>query len=185
VALPSEVRVKISSEAAGSIAITEVSVQSLPVRNLVEQMLGLTGKGASRIQEILKRGSFVAGESRLRWQGFDASAADLAPVLATFPDPEPGRPFDPSRCFHVVLLAGCERLDLSLKVAAKRSLFRRRSLWDELMSLGALASYVEYSYKLRCDRYRTRMDLGQLAKLHAKKVDRTAYDTAEFYVSRL
>ena len=183
-ALPAEVRVKISSEAAGSIAITEVSVRSLPVRDLIEQMLGLTGKDAARIHEILKRGSFVAGESRLRWQGFDAEARELVPVLATFPDAEPGRPFDAARCFHVVLLAGRERLDLSRKVAARRGLFRRRTLWDELMSLADSAVYVEYAYKLRCDRYRARIGLSQLARLQEKKAPRTPYDTAEFFVGR-
>ncbi len=193
--LPPEVLVKISSEAAGSIAMTEVSVQSLPIRDLVEQMLGLTGKDTGRLQEILKRGSFVAGESRLRWQAFDAAAADLAPVLATFPDPEPERLFDPARCFHVLLLAGRERLDIPRKVGVKRRLFRRRGFWEALMELGASAGYVGYSYKLRCDHYRMRIDVSQLAKVQAaavllryqklrQNVRRSAYDTAEFFVHR-
>jgi len=46
--LPATVRVKLSSEAAGSISITRVVVQDLPVRDLVEHMLGITGKDEAR-----------------------------------------------------------------------------------------------------------------------------------------
>ena len=43
-ALPATVRVKLSSEAAESISLTPVVVQELPIRELVEHMLGVTGK---------------------------------------------------------------------------------------------------------------------------------------------
>jgi hypothetical protein len=194
VALPREVRVKISSEAAGSIAMAEVSVRSLPIRDLIEQMLGLTGKDSVRIQEVLRRGSLVAGESRLRWDGFSVASDELAPVLGTFPDSEPHRPFDPGKCFHVQLLAGRERLDMSPNAARKR-LFRRRSFWDVLMALGAGAEYVEYSYKLRCDHYRLRLDVEKLGSVQTaaallrsekvrERVRKSAFDTVEYFVRR-
>ena len=41
--LPQTVRVKLSSEAAEAIAMTPVVVQELPVRELIEHMLGVTG----------------------------------------------------------------------------------------------------------------------------------------------
>jgi len=156
VPLPTEVRVKISSEFAGAIAMTEVAVQVIPIRDLVEQMLGVTGKDAGRVLDILRRGTLVAGESRLRWQGIEAGAADLAAVLATFPDPDPSRPFHPAACFHVQFIRGREKLDLPRTVAARRRFLRRRSFWDILMQRAAAAGaeYVGYSYKLRCDHYR-------------------------------
>ncbi len=195
-ALPAEVRVKISSEDAGSIAIAEVSVRSLPPRDLIEQMLGLTGKDLGRLREILKRGSFVSGESRLRWEPFEIQAAELGLLLATFPDPDPSRSFEPAGCFHALLLARRDRLDIPRKVGAKRRFLRRRDFWDALMELGLAAAYVEYSYKLRCDRYRVRIDLSQLAKLQSaaallpyrklrEKVKGSAFETAEFFVGRL
>ena len=154
--LPPEVRVKISSEFAGAIAMTEVAVKVIPIRDLVEQMLGVTGKDAGRVLDILRRGTLVAGESRLRWQGIEAGAADLAAVLATFPDPDPSRPFHPQACFHVQFIRGTEKLDLPRTVAARRRFLRRRSFWDVLMQCVAPSSaeYVGYSYKLRCDHYR-------------------------------
>ena len=194
VALPPEVRVKISSEAAGSIAMTQVSQRDLPIRDLVEQALGATGKDVPRIQEILRRGTLVSGESRLRWAGFETSAADLAPVLATFPDPDPARPFDATHCFHVQLVAGSERLDLAKAVGARRRLFRRRSLWDALMQLGR-PEYVGYSYKLRCDHYRLHLDIRALASLQSaasllpyketsRRIALTGFDAVELFARR-
>ncbi len=43
-ALPHTIRVKLSSEAAGALSITAVVVQDLPLRDLVEHMLGVVGK---------------------------------------------------------------------------------------------------------------------------------------------
>ncbi len=185
---------KISSEAAGAIAMAEVAVRSIPIRDLIEQMLG-AGKDVARVQEMLHRGSLVSGESRLRWDGFETDASDVGAILATFPDPDPARRFDAARCFHVQLLAGREKLELSRKVGAGRRLFRRRSLWDVLMALGRSAEYAGYSYKLRCDHYRLRLDLSQLAAVHAaagllrypklrERVAASGYDSAEFFVSR-
>jgi len=195
VALPPEVRVKISSEAAGAIAMAEVAVRAIPIRDLVEQMLGVSGKDMPRVQEILRRGSLVSGESRLRWDGFPADAAELGAILASFPDPDPARPFDAARCFHVQLLAGREKLEVSRKIGAKRRFFRRRSFWDVLMQVGCSAEYVEYSYKLRCDHYRLHLDLGNLGALQGgaallpyqklrERIAGSGYDSAEFFVSR-
>ena len=71
-ALPRRVRVKLSSEAAESISITPVVVQEMPVRELVEHMLGVTGKDEARIRELLLRGTLVSGASRFRWAGWEA-----------------------------------------------------------------------------------------------------------------
>jgi hypothetical protein len=195
VALPPEIRVKISSEAAGAIAMAEVAVRTIPIRDLVEQMLGASGKDVARIEEILRRGSLVAGESRLRWEGFPADATELGAILATFPDSDPARPFDGVRCFHVQLLAGREKLDIPRKIGAKRRLFRGRSFWDALMEVGCSAEYVEYSYKLRCDHYRLHLDLGKLDVVHSgasllpyeklrERIAGTGYDSAAFFVAR-
>ena len=74
--LPPTVRVKLSSEAAESISITPVVIQEMAVRELVEYMLGVTGKDEARIAELLLRGSLVSGASRFRWTGWPAAADD-------------------------------------------------------------------------------------------------------------
>ena len=62
-ALPDIVPTKISSEAAGYVNITPVAQREMPLAELVEQILGVTGKDVRRIREVLSRGSFVAGLS--------------------------------------------------------------------------------------------------------------------------
>ena len=47
-ALPDRIRVKLSSEAAEGISITPVVAREMPLRELVEYMLGVTGKDAAR-----------------------------------------------------------------------------------------------------------------------------------------
>ena len=76
-ALPQTVRVKLSSEVAEAISITPVVLQELPVRELVEHLLGIAGKDESRIREILRRGTLVSGASRFRWAGWEADLESL------------------------------------------------------------------------------------------------------------
>jgi hypothetical protein len=104
--LPATVRVKLSSEAAGSISITRVVVQDLPVRDLVEHMLGITGKDEARVRELLLRGTLVSGASRFRWTGWEADLDGLRELLATFPGDDPARPFASARCVRAVLRGG-------------------------------------------------------------------------------
>src|ERR1035438_8165903 len=92
-ALPQTVRVKLSSEEAGAISITPVVVQELPVRDLLEHLLGGTGKDVPRIREFLRRGTLVSGASRFRWAGWEADAESVMELLASFPDADPSRPF--------------------------------------------------------------------------------------------
>src|ERR1039458_1467365 len=84
-ALPPTVRVKLSSEAAESISLTAVVVQDMPLRELVEYMLGAIGKDEARLRQLLLRGSLVSGASRFRWTGWDAPLDDLRQLLATRP----------------------------------------------------------------------------------------------------
>src|SRR5690348_15504309 len=105
-ALPDRVRVKLSSEAAESISITPVVAREMPLRELVEYMLGVTGKDEARIQELLLRGSLVSGASRFRWAGWEAEPQALRDLLGSFPDPEPARPFTPEQCVRAILRGG-------------------------------------------------------------------------------
>jgi hypothetical protein len=97
--LPDSVRVKLSSEAAESISITPVVVRDIPMRELIEHMLGITGKDVPRLHELLLRGTLVSGASRFRWSGWDADPDAIRSLLATFPDPDPLRPSPPSIVF--------------------------------------------------------------------------------------
>src|SRR5215831_7373513 len=101
--LPQTIRVKLSSEAAESIALTPVVVQEMAVRDLIAHVLGVTGKDEARIRDLLLRGTLVSGASRFRWAGWEAEPAGLQELLATFPNPEPSRPFTADACVRVIL----------------------------------------------------------------------------------
>ncbi|HOK47650.1 MAG TPA: hypothetical protein PLK67_17025, partial [Bryobacteraceae bacterium] len=75
--LPETIRVKVSSESAGYMSLTPVVVRDMPLRELVELMLGFTGKDAARIQELLRRGTLVSEGSRFRWAGWETERGEV------------------------------------------------------------------------------------------------------------
>jgi hypothetical protein len=154
-ALPQTVRVKLSSEVAEAISITPVVLQELPVRELVEHLLGIAGKDESRIREMLLRGTLVSGATRFRWAGWEADRESLRELLATFPDAEPARPFAAAACIRATLRGGRHAIEIPREAAARKSLFQRKTFWDLLMEVvGASGpAYSGYSYRDRADRY--------------------------------
>src|SRR5882724_2952481 len=131
--LPPTVRVKLSSEAAEAISLTPVVVQELAVCDLLEHILGVTGKDEARIGELLLRGSLVSGASRFRWQGWEADRDAVRALLTTFPDPDPARPFSADRCVRAVLRGGRQSIELPREAAERKGMFQRASFWDVAM----------------------------------------------------
>jgi hypothetical protein len=154
-ALPQTVRVKLSSEVAEAISITPVVLQELPVRELVEHLLGIAGKDEPRIREMLLRGTVAIGATRFRWAGWEADRESLRELLATFPDADPARPFAAAACIRATLRGGRHPIEIPREAAARKSLFQRQTFWDLLMEVvGASGpAYSGYSYRERADRY--------------------------------
>ena len=165
--LPATVRVKLSSEAAEGISITRVVVQDLPVRELVEHMLGVTGKDAARVRELLLRGSLVSGASRFRWTGWEADLDALRELLAGCPGDDPARVFAAERCVLAVLRGGRQAIHIPREAGARKPFLRRASFWDLLMETAAAGEiqYQHYSYKDRADCYRLHLPLDAAEKL--------------------
>jgi hypothetical protein len=86
-ALPGRLRVKLSTEAAGWITLTPVVVQEMSLAELAEVIVNVTGKDATRIREILKRGSFTSGATRFRWEPVIAEAGEVEALLALISSP--------------------------------------------------------------------------------------------------
>jgi hypothetical protein len=167
--LPATIPVKLSSEAAEGISITRVVVQDMPLRDLVEHMLGITGKNEARVRELLLRGTLVSGASRFRWTGWDAELDGLRELLATYPGDDPARPFGAERCVRAVLRGGRQAIQIPREAGARKPLLRKASFWDVLMDLAAAGEvqYQHYSYKDRADCYRFDMPLAAAEKLRA------------------
>ncbi len=185
-------QVKISSEEAGAIALTPVVVREMPVRELVELMLGVTGKDAARIKDLLRRGSFVSGASRFRWAGVDL---DVEQLLGDFPDADPSRAFAPNRCTSAVLRKTPAKVEFTKEAATKTRLFQKETFWNLLLATATAPQYLEYSYKEKADVYRARLDivaskqLCEGAKLLAysvlaAQVQAVVPDTVDFYLPR-
>ena len=168
-ALPQTVRVKLSSEAAEAISLTPVVVQELAVRELIEHMLGITGKDEPRIRELLKRGNLVSGASRFRWVGWEAETEAIREVLATFPDADPSQRFEASRCFRAILRGMRPSLEVSRDAGARKGLFQRTSFWDLLMEVAAAAGagYGGYSYKDRADWFRRELTVAETERIRS------------------
>src|SRR5216684_2304464 len=165
--LPDSVRVKLSSEVAESISITPVVLRDIPIRELIEHMLGITGKDATRLHELLLRGTLVSGASRFRWTGWDADREAIQSLLATFPDPDPQRPFAAELCVRAALRGPGRRIEIPREIGARKPFFRRSTFWDTLMGVAASseARYVDYSYRERADRYSAALSLAALERL--------------------
>jgi hypothetical protein len=167
------------------------------VRELIEHMLGLTGKDERRIGELLRRGTLVSGASRFRWAGWEASPDDVREILASFPDPDPARPFVAERCVRATLRGARQMLEIPREAGARTGLFRRASFWQLLMDVAGAGSktYGGYSYKDRADRYwrelmvaeaeriRAASDLLRFSKLR-DQIAAAGFTQMELYVTR-
>ena len=165
--LPSNVRVKLSSEVAESISITPVVVREIPIRELIEHMIGITGKDEARVHELLLRGTLVRGASRFRWSGWDADRAAIREALGSFPDPDPGRRFAPELCIRAALRGPGRRIEIPREIGLRKPLFRRTSFWDALMGVAASSEvrYVDYVYRERADCYSAALSVSALERL--------------------
>jgi hypothetical protein len=176
--LPERVRVKLSSEAAESITLTPVVVQELPVRELIEHMLGVAGKDEARIREILLRGTLVSGASRFRWAGWPVDETALREVLATFPDADPERGFAAERCVRVMLRGGRQVVEVRREAAERKGIFQRETFWGLMMDVvgGGTFRYAGYSYRDRADRLVRELSVLEAERLRAGS-DAVRYST--------
>ena len=199
--LPDKIRVKLSSEAAEYVSITPVVVQEMPVRDLVEHMLGITGKDEARVRDLLLRGTLVSGASRFRWTGLEAPPESVRSLLASFPDADPSRPFDASPCTRVVLRGPRQPVGIPREIGKARGVWarivRRKTFWDLLMEIASagIPQYSGYSYRDRADVYQLALGAADVQRLRegARLVPFTALqnqirvapvEAAEFYVVR-
>lgn len=166
-ALPDTIPVKLSSEAAGYVSLTAVVTRQMPIRELVETIVAITGPDRERIRELLRRGSIVSGASRFRWTGLEAGAEDIAALIGTLPAADPGRPFIPNACTRAVLRGPGVKIAISRDAAVRKRMMRRGTFWAVLMEIGAGTppQYVEYSYSERADRYSAPLSPASAARL--------------------
>ena len=157
--LPTQIPVKYSEDDAQFISIRPLVRQTFRPAELIDMIVSVTGKDPHRVQQILRSGTIVFNSYRYWWDAIDATPAELAPLLSAYPDSDPSRPFRQENCGEVILeSAGTpprHTLRLPRTSAARKRLFRTRSLWDVLLDLTRPHSpaYREYSYAHHADIY--------------------------------
>ena len=171
--LPETISVKISSEAAGYVNLTPVARREMPLADVVELVLAVTGKAPSRILDILRRGSFVSGASRYRWEPIEMPGEAMTAMLARFPDSDPARALQAEKCFLIMLRGGRSSVEIRRDFASEKRFLRRRSFWDVLMQLidarvidPRAAEYRHYSYAEKADLYTVALSSDAVAAIH-------------------
>ena len=157
-ALPPTIRVKLSSEAAESISLTPVVVQELPVRDLIEHMLGVTGQG--RGADSRAAAARHAGERRIAIPlgGMGGGAGGrCARCWRHFPIPTPRAP---SRAAQLHCARRCAAAGSRSRSRARPERARVCSsgrpfgmLLMEVIAGGGPGVFAGYSYRERADRY--------------------------------
>lgn len=169
--IPETIPVKYTEEEAGSISLRPLVRQTFRPAELVDMIVAVAGKDPQRVRQILRSGTVVFHSYRYWWAGLDAEPAQLAEILARYPDADPSRPFRPEDCTEVVLESGGTPPRHSLRLRRdelhRKRLFRSRSLWDALMDLAREIppAYREYSYALHGDVYALQPSAAALARL--------------------
>jgi len=179
VTLPAQIPVKYTEEEAEYLSVRPVVKQTFQLAELVDMILGVTGKDPARVQQILRTGTLVFNFYRYWWTGLDANATELAVELARFPDADPSRPFRAEEC-SVALLVGknflpahghvtlpANGIELSRADAGRKRLLSRKTFWDALMVLpqDSVPAYLGYSYLRRADLYMVEISPDQAASL--------------------
>lgn len=165
------IAVKFSEDLAQFAETRPVRRQPMTLHELVGLVLTSTGKLPARIAERLQSGTCTYNIYRYWWDGFALEPAQLAALLAEFPDPDPSRPFRAEACVWIHLLDSAEPVPRALALekaeAVRRRWFRRRSCWDSLLGFARTRSpaYVDYSYYHRADLYRVALTPADRASL--------------------
>jgi hypothetical protein len=150
--LPTKIRVKLLPEAASYITVSHVVERDFNVAQLLEVLLPVLGRDASRIRQILRAGTVSTGDYRFRWASLDLEEHELAEVLAGLPHADPSRAFEPQRAILVRFRRKNETVELRREAASRKPLFSRQSFWEALVgAFGSQVQYIDYSYSDKAD----------------------------------
>lgn len=158
--LPESIAMRFTEEDAGYVTVRPVVKQTFRLAELADMVVSVTGKNISRVQQIFRSGTVVYNGYRYWWEGFASSENEVAGLLATFPDDDPARLFDPAQVNAIALEIGggaqYSLVGITREEASAKKLFRRRSAWEILLTAAkdAAPRYEKYSHADRADVYR-------------------------------
>ena len=151
---------RFTEEDAGYVTVRPVVKQTFRLAELADMVVSVTGKNMPRVQQILRSGTVVYNGYRYWWDGFTVNENEVAGLLASFPDDDPARLFNPAQVAAISLEigGGAQRslVGITRHEASAKKLFHRRSPWEILLTAAkdAAPRYEKYSHVDRADIYR-------------------------------
>jgi hypothetical protein len=158
--LPQTIAMRFTEEDAGYVTVRPVVKQTFRLVELADMVVSVTGKNASRVQQILRSGTVVYNGYRYWWDGFPPDLDELTKLLAHFPDDDPSQPFKPSLVMSISLEigGGTQRslVTVTPREASAKKLFHKQSPWQILLNaaLEPPPRYEKYSHAEHADIYR-------------------------------
>jgi hypothetical protein len=175
--LPETIAMRFTEEDAGYVTVRPVVKQTFRLAELADMVLSVTGKNASRVQQIFRAGTVVYNGYRYWWDGFPSNEDEITGLLATFPDDDPTRVFDAAEVTAASLEigGGTQRslVGLARREASAKKLFNTRSPWEILLKAAqdSTPRYDKYSHADRADVYRLHLSPEVAAALLKQLLD--------------
>ena len=175
--LPETIAMRFTEEDAGYVTVRPVVKQTFRLAELADMVLSVTGKNASRVQQIFSAGAVVYNGYRYWWDGFASNEDEIAGLLALFPDDDSARVFNSAEVTAVSLESGggAQRslVGIARREASAKKLFRKRSPWEILLKAAqdSTPRYERYSYAERADVYRVHLSFELAASLLKQMLD--------------
>jgi hypothetical protein len=169
--LPETIAMRLTEDDAGYVTVRPVVRQTFRLAELADMVLSVTGKNASRVQQIFRAGTVVYNGYRYWWDGFASNEDEITGLLALFPDDDPSRLFNPAQVTAVSLEigGGTQRslVGIARREASAKRLFHKRSPLEILLSAAkdSTPRYEKYSHAERADVYRVHLPFEVAASL--------------------
>jgi hypothetical protein len=175
--LPETIAMRFTEDDAGYVTVRPVVKQTFRLPELADMVVSVTGKSASRVQQIFRAGTVVYNGYRYWWDGFASKEDEIKRLLALFPDDDPARLFNPAKVAAVSLEigGGTQRslVGIVRREASAKRLFHKRSPWEILLTAAqdSTPRYEKYSYAERADVYRVHLSFEMAASLLKQILD--------------
>jgi hypothetical protein len=165
--LPQQIPVRYAEDDAGYVSMRPVVKQTFRLNELVDLVVSVVGKDAGRVQQIFRTGTVLYNGYHYWWDPLAAERGEVEGLVASFPDDDPARPFEPGKVSAILLESGggTQRsvVEISREEAREKKLFGKTSAWKVLTGFAAMPAprYEKYSHGRHADLFRVTLAFDQ------------------------